>query len=162
MGLSEVYEWFEKRGFKPTLHRMDNKTSAEVEHFIAEQNTNVKYTVPEKNNCAPEKKAVQTFKSCFKSTTVSLPPEFPISYWCRLLTQVDLCVNSVRPCRQNPTLLLWAAVLEGDFHFNSTPIAPPGTVILIYKRPENRMTCGHNVKKSWYTGPRPECLTQPR
>jgi hypothetical protein len=43
--------------------------------------------------------------------------------------------------------------MEGNFHFNSTSIEPPGAVMLIYKRPENRTTFEHNAKQSWYIGP---------
>ena len=136
---------------------MDNETSAEVEAFIKEQNTDVQYTAPGRH-CAPAEKAVQTYKSCFKSTTASLPPDFPISYWCRLLPQIDLSVNIVRPCRQNPKLSAWAA-MEGEFHFDSRPITSLGTAVLIYKHPGNRTTFGHNTKKSWYIGP---CLNHYR
>ena len=81
-----VYKWCKKRGFKPTLHSMDNKTSVDVEQFIAKQNTNVQYTAPGRH-CAQADKTVQTYKSYFKSTTasLSLPPKFPVLYWCRLL-----------------------------------------------------------------------------
>ena len=34
----------------------------------------------------------------------SLPPTFPIAYWCRLLPQIDFSVNIVRKFRQNPLL----------------------------------------------------------
>ena len=68
-----VYKWCERRGFKPSLHRMDNKLSHEVEDFIATQQTNLQYTAPGRH-CAPAEKAVQTYKACFKSTTASLPP----------------------------------------------------------------------------------------
>ena len=71
---------------------MDNKTSAEVEQFIAEQNTDVQYTALGKY-CTPAEKAGQTYQSCFKSTAASLPQEFPISYWCRFLPQVHLSIN---------------------------------------------------------------------
>lgn len=43
--------------------------------------------------------------------------------------------------------------MEGDFYFESTPVAPPGTAMLMYARPENRSTFGHNAKKAWYIGP---------
>ena len=35
----QVYEWCERRGFKPQLHKMDNDTSKYVEDFIASQQT---------------------------------------------------------------------------------------------------------------------------
>ena len=74
----------------------------------------------------PSERALQTYKSCVKSTMASLPPTFPIAYWCRLIPQIDFSVNIVRKFRQNPLLSAWA-FMEGEFHFNSTPIAPPGS-----------------------------------
>ena len=147
----DMYKWCETRGFKPDLHRMDNETSGEVEEFITSQRTDLQYSPPGRH-CAPAEKAVQTYKSCFKSVTASLPSTFPVSYWCHLLEQGDLAVNIVRPCRQNPKLSAWAAT-EGEFHFGSTPIAPPGTEMLMYVRPENRKSFGHNANKAWYVGP---------
>ena len=152
-----IYKWCARRGFKPSLHRMDNETSQQVEDFIADQKTDLQCAAPGRH-CAPAEKAVQTYKACFKSTTASLPPEFPIAYWCRLIPQIDLSVNIVCACRQNPKLSAWAAT-EGEFPFNSTPIAPSGTAMLVYERPENRPSFGHIAKKTWYIGP---CLNHYR
>ena len=57
----KVYEGCAKRGFYPTLHRMDSKTCTEVEQFIDKENTNAQYTAPGRY-CAPDEKAVQTYK----------------------------------------------------------------------------------------------------
>ena len=65
---------------------------------------------------------------------------------------MDLSVNIVRPCRKNPRLSAWAAT-EGEFHFDRTPIAPPGTAMLMYECPGNRKSWGHNARKAWYLGP---------
>ena len=72
-------------------HRMNNETSKEVENFIQSQ-TNLQ-CVQLGRHSKPAEKAVQTYKACFKSTTASLPPEFPISHWCRLIDKVDFSVN---------------------------------------------------------------------
>ena len=114
------------------LQRLDNKTSRDVEDFIESQNANVQYSAPG-SHCPLAKKAVQTYKYCFKSTTASLPSKFPIGYWCGLCEQVNLGVNIARACRQNLWLSAWAAC-KGDFHFDFTPIAPPGMEILMHNK----------------------------
>ena len=146
-----VYKWCEARGFKPELHRMDNETSADVEDFIRSQGTKLQYSSPGRH-CKPAERAVQTYKCCFKSITASLPKAFPIAYWCRLLEQCDLAVNIVRPHRQNPRLSAWAA-MEGEYFFEATPIAPPGSAMLMQVKPGERPSWGHNAKKAWYVGP---------
>ena len=90
----DVYKWCEARGVKPQLHKMDNETSKDVEEFIKDvQQTKLQYTAPDRH-CHPAEKAVQTYKAA----------QFQIAYWCRLLTQMNLRVNIVRSCRQNPLL----------------------------------------------------------
>ena len=42
--------------------------------------------------------------------------------------------------------------MEGKYHF-ATPIAPPGTQLLMHKNPGRQQTFGYNANKTWYTGP---------
>ena len=147
-----MYQWCTQRGYKPKVHKLDNETSKEVEAFISEQQAEIQYTPPDMHRSNPAERAIQTWKSCMKSTLASLPPKFPIGYWCRLLDQVDFSVNIVRPCRMNPLLSAWAA-MEGEYHFDATPIAPPGSEMLMHEKPNRRRTFGYNAKKAFYTGP---------
>ena len=43
--------------------------------------------------------------------------------------------------------------MEGEFHFDATPIAPPGSEMLMHKKPNRRRTFVFNAKKSWYIAP---------
>ena len=58
----------------------------------------------------------------------------------------------MRKCRQNPLLSAWAAV-EGEFHFDATPIAPPGSEMLMHNNPNRRRTFGFNAKNACYIAP---------
>ena len=148
----EVYSFCQQRGFKPKLHKLDNETSKDVETFIASQQADIQYSPPDMHRTNPAERAIQTWKSCKKSSLASVPPEFPISLWCRMCQQVDLSVNIIRKCRQNPLLSAWAA-MEGEYHFDATPIAPPGTQLMMHEKPNRRPTWGPNAKKAWYLGP---------
>ena len=148
----EVYTFCQNRGFKPKLHKIDNETSKYFEDFIASLNTHQQYTPPDLHRTNPAERALQPYKSYVKSTMAYLPPTFPIAYWCRLLLQIDFSVNIVRKCRQNPLLSAWAAI-EGEFHFNATPIAPPGSEMLMHENPNRGRTFVFNAKKAWYIAP---------
>ena len=80
------------------------------------------------------------------------PSHLPHCIWCRLIPQIDFIVNIVRKCRQNPLLYAWVA-MEGEFHFNSNPIDPPGSEILMHEKPNQRRTFVFNAKKAWYIAP---------
>ena len=101
---------------------------------------------------------MQTYKAAFKSILTSLPKKFSIAYWCRLLTQTDLSVNIVRPCRQNPLLSVWAA-MEGELHFDATPVALPGSEMLMHQKPARPSSFGRNARTVWYLSP---CLNHYR
>ena len=150
----EVYKYCEERGYKPKLHKLDNETSRDVESFIRSEQAQFQYTPPDMHRTNPAERAIQTWKSCMKSCMASLPPNFPMAYWCRLSDQVNFAVNIVRKCLRNPLLSAWAA-MEGEYHFDATPIAPPGSEMMIHEKPNRRRTWSHNAKKAWYIGPCP-------
>ena len=148
----EVYAFCQQRGFAPKLHKLDNETSKEVEAFVASQQAEIQYTPPDMHRTNPAERAIQTWKSCKKSSLASVPNDFPLALWCRMCAQVDLSVNIVRKCRQNPLLSAWAA-MNGEYHFDAHPIAPPGTLMMMHEKPGRRRTFGFNAKKAWYLGP---------
>ena len=148
----EVYAYCKSRGFRPQLHKMDNKTSRDVEDFIASQQIVQQYTPTGMHRTNPSEQAVQTYKSCIKSTVASLPPTFTITYWCGLIPQVDFSINIVRKFRKNPLLSAWTA-MEGEYHFNATPVEPPGSEMFTHEKPNRRKIFGLHVKKAWYIAP---------
>ena len=117
-----------------------------MEKFIKDQQqAKLQYTAPDRH-CHQAEKAVQTYKAMFKSGLASLPKQFPIAYWFRLLDQTDISVNIVRPSRQN-SLLLAGAAMEGELHFDATPLAPPGSEMMMHQKPARRSRFGPNAKR---------------
>ena len=43
--------------------------------------------------------------------------------------------------------------MEGEFPFNATPIAPPGSEMLMHENPNRRKTFNFKEKKAWYIAP---------
>ena len=43
--------------------------------------------------------------------------------------------------------------MEGEYHFDSTPIAPAGSEMLMHENPGHRQTFRYNAKKAWYISP---------
>jgi hypothetical protein len=97
-------------------------------------------------------RAIQTFKNHFITTLCIADPNFPAKEWDRLLPQAELTLNLLRNCRFNPKLSAYAA-LHGTFDFNKTPIAPPGTKVLIHEKPDNRLSWAPRGTDTWYIGP---------
>ena len=58
----------------------------------------------------------------------------------------------MRACRQNPKLSAHTA-LDGEFHYDSTPMAPPGTLTLAQVKPNIRGSWEFHAREGWYVGP---------
>ena len=97
-------------------------------------------------------RAIQTFKNHFIAGLASTDPNFPLSNWCRLLPQAELTLNLLRPSQLNPKLSAYAQ-LEGAFDFNRTPLAPPGTRVIVHEKPTQRRTWAPHGVDGWYIGP---------
>ena len=84
-----------------------------------------------------------------------MDPDFPIHEWDRLLPQCVLTLNLLRAARINPKLSAWA-YLFGEFDYLKTPLAPPGTKVLVHMKPNNRTTYAPNGEEGWSIGFAPE------
>ncbi len=132
-----VYAYLTALGFKPQLHKMDNKTSQDVETFICEENTRLQYTLPDIHRTNLAEWEICTWKNHLLSSIAGLPKTFPIAKWCCLTNQKDFTLNMLRPCRQNPAPLAFEA-LKGSNLFNATPMATLGTKLLAHHKPNQR------------------------
>jgi len=79
-------------------------------------------------------------------------PEFPMHLWDRLIQQSVITLYLLRTCRRNPSISAHAA-LEGNFNYDTTPLAPPGCKTIIYEPPAQRRTLAPHGVEGWYIGP---------
>ena len=79
-------------------------------------------------------RAIQTWKNHFKAGLASTNPHFPLTKWDRLIPQANITLNLLRTSRVNPALSAYAYVF-GNFNFMATPLAPPGTKVVVHIEP---------------------------
>lgn len=82
----DIYSYYlEVRGYKHKIHKLDNETSREVEHFIIAQKALFQYAPSGQHRANAAERAIQTFKGTLKSGLfISLPDSFPMSNRCKL------------------------------------------------------------------------------
>ncbi|KAL7483280.1 hypothetical protein ACHAW6_008929 [Cyclotella cf. meneghiniana] len=148
----EVYAFLRIRGYCPWLHKLDNKTSHNVESFIKENNAKLQYTPPDIHRTNPAECAIQTWKNHFVAIRSGAPQMYRLSNWCKDLEQTDITLNMLRPCTTNLKLLAYKA-MEGMYSFDATPMAPMGTGCMIHIKPTRCQTWGYHALKAWYCAP---------
>ena len=90
-----------KAGFQPILHKLENKTSSELEAFIDLQNTQLQCVPPDIHRTNAVKWVIQTWKNHIKAGLTSLPQTFPLSHEYCLTKQADITLNLFSPCLKN-------------------------------------------------------------
>ena len=112
---------------------LDNEISEELKSSFKKNNIKYQLVPPHIHRRNAAERAIQTFKQHLLSGLATCHSKFPISEWDRLLPQAVLTLNLLRASRVNPRLSAYAYIL-GQYDFNSTPLAPPGSTIIIHKK----------------------------
>jgi hypothetical protein len=149
---NHCYKYLRDRGQAPVFHVMDNETSTNLLRAIEKQKVQVQLVPPHVHRRNAAERAIRTFKNHFIAGLCSVHPHFPMNLWADLLPQAALTLNRLRPCCLNPKLSAYTA-LEGNFDFNKTPLAPPGTKVIVHQKSAQRGTWSPHGLDGWYIGP---------
>ena len=150
-----VHKKLIQQGHAPNLHILDNKCSQELKDYFAKYKIAFQRVPPKEHRANAAKRAIRTFKNHLISTLCSVDSNFPMTEWDRLLPQKHLTLNLLPSSRIHPSLLAHAS-LFGNFAFNRTPIALPGTKIVAHTSAYTQTTFGEHGQVGWYIGPSPE------
>ena len=148
---SKLHQHLTDRGLRPALQILDNECPATLKTFMLQSGTKYQLAPPNIHRTNAAEKAIDTWKCHFIAGLSSLDPNFPLHLWCRLIPQATTTLNLLRPSRINPRLSA-EAQLNGAFDFNRSPLAPPGTRVLVHETPANRRTWAPHGVDGWYLG----------
>ena len=116
---------------------LDNECSLDIKNIIKIYNAEFQLVPPHQHRRNAAERAIKTVKNHLLSGLATCHREFPITEWDRLLYQAEIILNLLRNCRINPKISAWV-YLNGEYDFKKHPMAPPGSKILIHKKPSNR------------------------
>jgi hypothetical protein len=154
-GYTKLYQHLNKRGFRPTTHWLDNEASNALKSFNHMQDVEYQVVPPHVHRHNSAERAIRTWKNHFVAGICSTDPAFPLHLWDRLIDQATITLNLLRPARRNPNMSAYQ-MLMGTFGYNRTPMAPPGTKIVVHEKPIQRRTWDPHGVDGWYIGPATE------
>ena len=118
---------------------MDNKASLVVKQKIVKTGAQYQLVKPKNHWVNAAERAIQTFKHHFIAGLPSIDPKVPIALWDVLIPQAVLTLNLLQTSRVNPKLSAYAQ-LNRQFDFTRTPLASPGTQVLLFENPTTRQS----------------------
>ena len=148
----DLHQIFLKRGISPETYVMDNEVSQDLKKSLLNYNVKYQLTPPNMYRINAAERAIRTFKNHFLAGLSTLDPSYPIAEWDRLIPQATITLNLLRNARANPKLSAYAYVY-GQFDFNRTPMAPPGTKIVIHDKPAQRTSWQYHGTNGFYIAP---------
>ena len=140
------------RGLTPKYQRLDNEASTEFKSFLRLSQIDFQLVPPGSHRRNAAERAIQTFKDHFVAGLCSTDPNFPIALWDKLLPQAQHSLNLLRTSRINRKLSAYAQIW-GQFDFNRTPFAPPGTRAITHDKPHLRGSWAPHGTPAWYIAP---------
>jgi hypothetical protein len=134
---TQLHTKLQSNGYAPTLHILDNECSEELKSAFKKYHVDFERAPPHSHRHNAAERAIQTWKNHFCSGLATCDPKFPLTEWDLLLPQADLTLNLLRSSRRQPRLSAYAC-LNGNFDFNKSPLAPPGTRVVVHITTEQR------------------------
>ena len=135
------------------VQRLDNETSSQLEDFFRTENVAVEYAPAQNHRTVRAERAIRDAKNHIISTLATAHPSFPLELWDRLLPQVELTLNHLRPFGPNPDISAYLGVFRTPYDFLAHPIAPCGTLVLIWESPSTRASWAPHGVRGFYLGP---------
>lgn len=148
----KIYDKLAQRGCAPKVFILDNEVSTELTSAFTKKKIQYQLVPPDVHRRNAAERAIQTWKHHFIAGISTVDPTFPMAEWDRLVKQGELTLNLLRNSRVNPKLSSWAYIF-GNFDYNSTPLAPPGTKVVVHQKPQVRASWDPHGIVGYYTGP---------
>ena len=131
---------------------MDNQCSKTIQKFIESTNAKIQLVNPDDHRVNAAERAIQTWKNHWIAGMGTLDPNCPLQLWCQFIDQGQDTLNMLRTSRVNKKLSAYA-ILDGQFEFDKTPLAPVGTKALVFLDPKKRTSWQSHAVDAWYVGP---------
>jgi hypothetical protein len=131
---------------------LDNEASTALKEFNRSEQVDYQLVPPQVHRRNAAERAIRTWKNHLIAGICSIDTAFPLHLWDRILEQATIILNLLRPARRNTTISAHQ-MLNGTFDYNRTPLAPPGTKILIHEKPKQRRSWDPHDVEGWYLGP---------
>jgi hypothetical protein len=148
---TKIYDELTSKGLKPSFQIMDNEASKALKLFLHSKDIQFQLVPPNVHRQNAAERAIQTFKNHFVAMLCSTDKNFPMHLWDRLIPHAVITLSLLRQSRLNPQLSAHAQ-LNGLFDYNATPLAPPGTRVIIHEKPDKRGSWAPHGQNGWYVG----------
>lgn len=147
-----IIEGLRKKNIIPQKQMLDNEAPQEFLNVIEEYNIEWELVPPYNHRRNIAERAIQTAKGHIIANMLGCAESFPMQEWHRLLPQIELTLNMLRPANVRQTISAHSYVY-GIHDYNRMPLAQPlGCETQCFVDPEQGTSFGAHLLDSWHIG----------
>jgi hypothetical protein len=146
-----IMDKLKHNGITPKKQILDNEAPEAYKKTIKEYGLSWELVPPTNQRRLIAERAIQTAKSHVIANLIGCDESYPAREWHRLLPQIELTLNMLRPANVRPSVLAYM-YMHGNHNYNKTPLAPLGCKAQCFVGPDNRTSFGEHSIDSWYIG----------
>ena len=149
---TKIVDHLTERGFKFQLQILDNEASTSLNNKIINNDIAYQLVPPDTHQRNESERAVQTHTNHFIIELCSVDPKLPLQVLDLIVAHAEIALNLLRKSRFYQNFSAYAH-LNGQYNYNSTPMAPPGTRIVSHDKPDIRPSWAPHDQPGWYLRP---------
>ena len=131
---------------------MDNNVSKIVKESMDELEIWFQLALPGNYQYNKLERGIKTLKDKFIVLLYSIEPIYPVQHWGKLFKKSTIILNIAWYSRIDPTTSAYINMF-GDYDFNATTMAPPGTKFITHNKPGSRSSWAPDSTIVWYARP---------
>ena len=149
-----MYAYYEQYGHKPTIQRLDNESSTDLETFLRGCHVETQFVPPGIHRQNPSERAIRHTKNCIIAMCVTADPDIPANIlFEEVVPQAEVVINQLRPWARNPTLNAWTGFRGREYDHLAHPMSIFGMKVVIHEKPDARASWAPHGKDGFYLGP---------
>ncbi len=143
-----IMDNLKRNSITPKKQILDNEAPEEYKKTIEEYGLSWELVPPTNHRRLIAERAIQTAKGHVIANLLGCDDSFPAREWHRLLPQMEITLNMLRPANVRPSVSSYMYIY-GNHDYNKTPLAPLGCKTQCFVGPDNRTSFGEHSIDSW-------------
>jgi hypothetical protein len=150
-----MYAFYTGLGKMPTIQRLDNESSNELQHFLKDSQVKIELVAPRFYRQNPSERAIRHAKNVIIAMCHTTAPHFPAQLLLEaVVDQAKIIINQLRPWHDDPTINAWTGMHDAPYdHLLANPISIFGMGCVVQEKLHLRPSWGTHSKDGFYLGP---------
>ena len=148
-----IFQDFTAYRHKPLFNVTDNQATTPCKAYLQQHDCTWQFVEPSNHQVNVAERAIQSFKNHFISDLCSTNTKWSIQLWDQLTEQALITLNLCQIEHAYPTKSAYHAMHGHKYNWNRCPMAPPGTIAVVYKDPTRQCSWAPRGVDAWYCGP---------